>query len=458
MLIEKSKFPRDKICGDFVSPVTQKELEKLGITGTAEFIGSNRIKKATVYLDGQELISRAVPKVEDLPDHGRVIPRIILDKLLLDSACKQGAVLLEGTKAISYQINKENIELLVEDSSGKRTLKARLLIGADGSNSVIARQLRGKPPSSTDRIIAIRGYFEGIEGSPDQADLYFNNESFPGYCWLFPTSENRANVGIGVALNTNPLSKNLRETLFQLIEENPALHNRLKNAKLVGQIHGWPLSTYNPEQAMLDDRVMLVGDAAGLINPLNGEGIQYALLSSRWASEVAGTCLKNDDLSKQALAPYKEILEKELNYGMSIATMIVQLIRNRSLNPVWLGTMEVIAAQAKVDPVYADILGGILIGTIPQSEAVNVKVIGGTMQQLFVSASIGNMLSTIENPSEVVKVSAEVIQTGLELTSQIIFNPLGFFDWATKSATSALNVAAATTANYAENTLKKNSF
>ncbi len=278
-----------------------------------------------------------------------MVPRIILDKLILDAACKEGAVFLEGFKAAAMRTKRKGVELKVEGPSGKRILKARLLIGADGSNSTIARLVRGHGPSSADRIIAIRGYFEDVEGPPNQADLHFNKESFPGYCWLFPTGNNQANVGVGVVLDTIPTGNRLKELLNHLIKNDLALHKRLSHAKLVGQIGGWPLTTYNPDQPLVDNNVMLVGDAAGLVNPLNGEGIQYALLSGRWASEVAISCLTADDFSKEALSAYPQLVEKELRYGMSIAALIVQLIRNRSFNPFWLRSMELIASRSQVD-------------------------------------------------------------------------------------------------------------
>ena len=133
---------------------------------------------------------------------------------------------------------------------------------------------------------------------------------------------------------------------------------------------------------------MLVGDAAGLVNPLNGEGIQYALLSGRWASEVAISCLIANDLSKEALVAYQDIVEKELRYGMSIASLIVQLIRNRSFNPLWLRSLELMAARSRVDSSYADIVGGILMGTVPQSEATNLEVARGTIEQAMLSTGL----------------------------------------------------------------------
>ena len=457
IIVDKQKFPRDKVCGDFVSPVAQNELSKLGITNLPEFKRSNKISRASVYLDGKKLISRPVPRVQGLPRYGRVVPRIVLDKLLLEAACKEGAVFLEGLKAVSMQIKRKGVELKNEGPSGKRILKARLLIGADGSNSTIAKLVRGHTPSSADRIIAMRGYFEDVEGPPNQADLHFNKESFPGYCWLFPTGKNQANVGIGMVLDTIPSGNRLKELLHNLIKNDAALHQRLKNAKLIGQIKGWPLTTYNANQLLVYNRVMLVGDAAGLVNPLNGEGIQYALLSGRWASEVAITSITANDFSKEALSAYPHIVEKELGYGMSVASLIVQLIRNRSFNPFWLRSLELMAERSRVDPSYADIVGGILMGTVPQSEATNIEVARGTIEQAMLSTGLTNLLETIQDPNAVAKATIETLQIGFEISVQAMQNPSAFINWAIKSTTSAINLAIASSSNTSENAEKTTS-
>jgi geranylgeranyl reductase family protein len=440
ILVDKCNFPRDKICGDFISPISQIELTKLGVTCTSEFKTANRISKAAVFLDGNKLVSRVVPKVQGLPRYGRVFPRVILDKLVLDSACKEGAVFLDNYKAVDMRLKNRSVELDAEGPEGKRTLKARLLIGADGSNSIIARIMRG-PPSSADRIIAIRGYFNDVEGPSNQADLHFNKESFPGYCWLFPTGKKQANVGVGVVLDTIPSGTRLKELLNHLIKNNEALNKRLRNAKLVGQIGGWPLTTYNQNQPLIDNRVMLIGDAAGLVNPLNGEGIQYALLSGRWASEVAISCLGVNDFSRESLTAYQNIVDRELQYGMSLAGFIVQLIRNRSFNPIWLRSLELMAARSRVDSNYADIVGGILMGTVPQNEATNMEVVRGTIEQAMLSTGIESWLDFIQDPNALARSALDAFQTSFALAAQVSQNPSAFMDWAFKSVSSAINVA-----------------
>jgi menaquinone-9 beta-reductase len=454
ILVDKQKFPRDKVCGDFVSPVAQNELSNLGITNLREFKSSNTICRASVYLDSNKLISRLVPKAQGLPRYGRVVPRIILDKLLLDSACKEGAIFLEELKAVSIQLRRKGVELKAEGPSGERILKTRLLIGADGSNSTIAKLVRGHTPLSADRIIALRGYFEDVEGPANQADLYFNKESFPGYCWLFPTGKNQANVGVGMVLDTIPSGNRLKELFNHLIKNNVALHKRLRNAKLIGQIKGWPLTTYNANQPLVDNRVMLIGDAAGLVNPLNGEGIQYALLSSRWASEAAISSIAANDFSKEVLSTYSHIVERELGYGMSVASLIVQLIRNRSFNPFWLRSLELMAERSRVDTSYADIVGGILMGTVPQSGATNLEVARGTIEQAMLSTGLTNLLETIQDPNAMTKATIEALQTSFEIYSQAMQNPTAFINWAIKSTTSAINLAITSSTNYSENAEK----
>ena len=182
----------------------------------------------------------------------------------------------------------------------------------------------------------------------------FRSDTFPGYHWLFPTGGGSANLGVGMLAAAYPQSsRNLRDMLMRLIDEDAALRNRLRGARMRGKVLGHPLTTYNPRLPLIGDRVMLLGDAAGLINPLNGEGIQYALHSARWAADVAADRLAADRLDAASLEAYQQRVQQSLRTDMALSRLIVQLIRNRNLNHVWLGALRSIASRARTDPDYA---------------------------------------------------------------------------------------------------------
>ncbi len=430
LLVDRKQFPRDKVCGDFLSPVTLLELKQLGITELAEFKESNKIHWAGVHYDGKELITRSLPHTPDLPHNGRVIPRMILDNLLVETAKKRGITILENHKFLSFERDLQSIRIHLQSTEGVKTICSKLLVGADGSNSAVRRQLRSQDVPAKDRILAVRAYYEGVEGPADRADLYFSSKSFPGYCWLFPTAKDKANVGVGMVLETlPPTEEHLRDLLFELIETDAALNKRLNKARLVGKVVGWPLTTYNPNAPIVDDRVVLIGDAAGLINPLNGEGIQYALLSARWLAENVTENFNSGDFSESALQSYVKKVEKELRYDMALADLIVHLIRNRSLNQVWLRSLQIIVARARLDDEYAQLAGGVLAGLLPASKVVNPKFILNTIEQAAMSLGVETVVSTFKGPQHLAQLSLSPVKLGVQFAAQTWQNPIGTAKW-----------------------------
>jgi len=351
------------------------------------------IRAAAGHLDGRQLICRPFPKVDDLPENGRVVPRLLFDKWVVDAARAQGAEVREGIIVGRYRLMADHIAVDCNGPSGPLTFRAGVLVGADGSNSCVARQLRGYAPRREDRIFAIRAYYEGVRGPRDRADLHFSSDTFPGYYWLFPTGRTTANVGIGMLSDTlPPCETHLRETLLRRIGEDSAIALRLAGATVKGKYMGWPLSTYNPDLPMSGERVLLAGDAAGLINPLNGEGIQYALLSGRWVAQALAACSdgnRNADYSAADLARYDRIVHTELRFDMALAGTVVHLIRNRKLNPLWLSMLQVICERAQTDESYAGVMGGVLAGMLPANRVLDPAVLAKTVTQAFVAASRG---------------------------------------------------------------------
>src|SRR5215467_2869889 len=387
ILVDRATFPRDKVCGDFVSPAALAELADLGVTSTEAFRAANTISDCALHVDGDQLGVLAIPQVDGLPAYGQVIPRRQLDAWILDAARHAGATVLDGRKVTAVERAPDAVTIRGHSAAGPWQLRTRLLVGADGSNSLIARALRGTLPHRQDRILAVRAYFDDVGGPAGQAEICLCTDSFPGYCWLFPAAGGQANVGVGMLVSTYPQTgRNLRQLLLRLIAEDPSMRHRLGGARMDGKILGCPLTTYNPRLSLAGERMILVGDAAGLINPLNGEGIQYALHSARWAADVASDCLSSDRLDAASLHRYQQRVQRSLAQDMAFSRLVVQLIRNRHLNPVWLRALRIIASRAKTDPDYAYRVGCVVTGLTPATTALGLSVAAKTAGQAIIFA------------------------------------------------------------------------
>src|SRR3984885_13192334 len=364
--IDGGSFPRDKVCGDFVGPTALAELADLGVAQAEAFRATSKMADLALHVDGDQLTVLGIPRVDGLASYGRVIPRLQLDAWILDAARRAGATVMDGHKVTAVQRAPDAITVRGQSATGPWQLRTRLLLGADGSNSMVARTLRGGVPPRQDRILAVRAYFDDVGGPAGQGDVCFRSDSFPGYYWLFPAGGGSANLGVGMLVSTYPQSgRNLREMLQRLIAEDASLQYRLRGARMRGKILGHPLTTYNPRLPLIGDRVMLLGDAAGLINPLNGEGIQYALHSARWAADIATDCLASDQLAAGSLEGYQHRVQQNLRTDMALSRLVVQLFRNRNLNQVWLRALRSIATQSRTDPDYAYRVGCVLSGLTP---------------------------------------------------------------------------------------------
>jgi len=380
ILIDSENFPRDKICGDFVSPVGLNELKKIGIWELDDFKKTNVINQATVYVDGVKLVTSKLPHIDGLPNYGRVIPRVILDNWILDAAREQGVQIITPCKFENYFVSDKCVKINCLIDGIEVHFTTKIIVGADGSTSRVERIMNGHKRKPEKRIVAVRAYFENIDCNTEDAELFFSSKSFPGYYWFFPTSANTANVGIGMMLENFPKEKiRLKQLLLDMIENDKAFKARIGKGKIADKIVGFPLSIYDPKATIIKDRVLLAGDAAGLIHSINGEGMQYAMQSGRWAAESIIECSSSADFSTDSLKNYEKKVQVEIGYDMCIANMGMQLIRNRNLNPLWLKLFSIIGTQSKYDAKYADIAGGILAGMVPSNKVLSFYFICKTL-------------------------------------------------------------------------------
>jgi len=278
-LADKAVFPRDKACCDLIGPRGVQVLADLGLTVPDAGQGSDLL---AVGPSGRRSRLPAFSG-RSYPGHGIVVPRVAFDHALREAALAAGAV---GVRARITAVDKGPdgpVRAVLAD--GQR-LAGDVIIGADGALSTVAR-LTGMLDSA--RALwgfAVRAYVPGEVPLP----LLVLLESapwriYPGYGWLFPGEDGQANVGIGIGMGGTRHSAPLRGDLDRFTELLRSRGDLRPNADIGPVVGGWLRmgGTGTPAAA---GNVLLVGDAAGLINPLQGEGIAPAMISARLAAEA----------------------------------------------------------------------------------------------------------------------------------------------------------------------------
>jgi geranylgeranyl reductase family protein len=280
LLLDRSDFPRDKSCGDGIAPHCFDRLASIGVTGVEEgWAPLTRLELAR----GEQSVARPMAR----PVH--VIPRQVFDARLVERAVGRGAQ-LRREKVVSIETvphgTVQDRTVSYENSSYETvlngTIRARVVVGADGANSVVRSGL-GLPYGR--RAIAIRGYAATPANRRGTQVIRYGDRRQPAYAWAFDRGDGLSNIGYGELLPTDgepPPSRAL------LLDQLDRLLPGYAGTEWKG--HHLPLSGWRWHQP--DGRLLLAGDAAGLINPMTGEGIYYAITTGIAAGRSAVRALR----------------------------------------------------------------------------------------------------------------------------------------------------------------------
>ena len=277
VLLDKSEFPRDKICGDGLTARAVVELQKLGLEDEIQKRGA-RIHQFQMTAP----LGRVVAELKGapgFPDYAYVLPRLQLDMLLIERAVAVGAELRTRQEVTHWDADDTGIALQIKTPSGTQQLRARLAILATGAHLALAQRMRllARKP---EMMVASRQYLEGLE-QQDTWHLHFGSSTLPGYGWIFPAGNGLANVGIG--LEHRRRDQSLGDDLARYLSSKPA-QIILKGAKAISPPKNFPLRWDFLQSPLTAPRLLIAGEAAGLVNPLTGEGIDYALESGHVAA------------------------------------------------------------------------------------------------------------------------------------------------------------------------------
>ncbi len=269
LLLDRADFPRDKCCGDGVAPHVVDVLEPLGAADVVD--GWAPVRRLGLSRGATSVSGRLARPVW-------VVPRSVLDARLVDHAVAAGAVL-----------RRHRVREVVAGHDGVRVdeITGRVVVGADGANSVVRPGLTGTPARR--RALAIRGYAPTrSEGSGRQLIRYGERRQ-PAYAWAFDRGDGWSNVGYGELVDDGPAP-----TRALLIDQLRQLLPGSADDGRDWRGHHLPLSGWGWGREQPDGPVLLAGDAAGLVNPMTGEGIYYAVATGAVAGRTAAHVLARD--------------------------------------------------------------------------------------------------------------------------------------------------------------------
>jgi geranylgeranyl reductase family protein len=294
LLLDKAEFPRDKPCGDGLTPRAVASIGALGLEN--ELKRFNRVERLRVN-GADRTLTFDWPKSDDFPDHGYVVARTDLDELMLRHAQATGAEVREGVSVTGPIVQNGVVRGVIAKRNGKvEDLRASVVIAADGASSRVARAVGMVQDAKRPMGIAVRAHFQAERPASDDdviesyLELRDDEALLPGYGWIFPMGEGRINVGVGI-LSTykgwrDVNTAHLMEAFMRALPADWKLPD-VSALRQTGQLKGWRLPMGLGVMPPWRPGVMAVGDAAGVVNPFNGEGISEAVESGVLASDVA---------------------------------------------------------------------------------------------------------------------------------------------------------------------------
>jgi geranylgeranyl reductase family protein len=273
LLLDRAEFPRDKTCGDGLTPRALRVLEAMGLLQEAARCGFPIGGYEVVAPNGKATTANIVGRHQAL-----VVPRLKLDQLILERAITSGACFEPGVNVSRVEPTADGVRILSDDG---QSFEGRLAIIASGAATGVLKR-SGILTTQPKAMLAARAYFDGLQETLGRTfQLRFDGAPSPGYGWVFPIAAHAANIGVGFF----PRRRSGTATqAFEQFMRSPAMAALVHGAKQTGPLKGYPIRVDFLRAPTFGRNVLLVGEAAGLVNPLTGEGIDYALESAQIAA------------------------------------------------------------------------------------------------------------------------------------------------------------------------------
>ncbi len=341
-LVEKKRYPREKACGDGLTPRAIRELLDMGFD--FDGLDLHRIEGLRAYAGGLKM-EMPWPEHSAYPNWGATMRRADLDGVVAGMAEKHGATIEQGTTAAPIVADDTITGVRLTNDEGARVVHPDLVIIADGSNSRFGRNVGASRRKDYPFGLAVRAYYE----SPHSDDRFIESQldirdaegrAMPGYGWVFPLGDGEINVGAGL-ISTFKGWKDINTSRI-LDAYIASLPDHWKVTEVTP--HTKPIGGKLPMSLSVGPKVgrnwVIIGDASGAVNPFNGEGIDYAYETGRMAARWVAEAAAGDD---EALAGYSRELEDVYGDYHRVARVFVKAIGN----PVVMRTLTTVGLRSR---------------------------------------------------------------------------------------------------------------
>ena len=333
LMLEKSAFPREKVCGDGLTPRGVRALVAMGIS-VSEQDGWVRNKGLRVIGAGQRM-ELPWPELSSYPGYGLVRPRTDLDQMLARRAEQAGAKLREGVTVTGPVLDERTGRIagvVAKEADGERTYRARVIVAADGNSSRLSVAMGLRKRDDRPLGVAVRTYYTSPRHDDDYLeswlDLWDGDRLLPGYGWIFGMGDGTSNVGLGL-LNTSAAfgHTDYHALLRKWLAGMPA-EGGFTEEDRTEPIRGAALPMGFNRTPHYYRGLLLAGDAGGMVNPFNGEGIAYAMESGEILARTITQALARARRSEteRVLAGYPRALAEAYGGYYAVGRVFVKAI------------------------------------------------------------------------------------------------------------------------------------
>jgi len=335
-LIDRAVFPRDKVCGDFLNPINWPVLQELNVAEDLLSVPHSRVSKFRMTVaDGAEAVSVFPGQGER--QFGLGLRRIHLDHLLIERAKRAGVDVYEGVRLTALRNQSRGWCLDMNRGGELDSIRPKLLVGADGRNSWVARQLRlasDSPKRSATVGFSIQ--LQNVTGVRDSVEIH---QFAGGYAGLVRVDEDTVNLGFAIGRSLLGRSISFETLRENYLRRNQSLDKLLRAGEPKSDLRSaWPV--YFPPRRCFGDGFLLVGDAARVTEPITGEGVYLALRSGQLAATTIAAAVAEGNLSSARLAAYDRACRAEFGARLRLNSLIRYFVYRPRLLSLAIGLLS----------------------------------------------------------------------------------------------------------------------